>query len=184
MRTFYILFIPILTGLIFGSCQPPNNQATNQNTTFQSADSLVTFVKANINTISVTDLKSDMDAEEPYILVDVRTPGEHDLGYILGSVNIPRGFLELRINRESFWEDEGMYSPLKEDKLIIVCKSGTRSALAAYTLMQMGFENVYSLDGGYLAWKKAFPELVHSITPIQSTPVQGQVAAEEDSGGC
>lgn len=185
MRTFNILFFSILAGLVLWACQPTQKQYTTPDQAFISVDSLVKNVKAEVNVMSKEELKSAMDQEEMYILVDVRTPGEHNQGYILGSVNIPRGFLELRIYKESFWEDEGMYAPLKDDKLIVFCKSGTRSAFAAQTLEQMGFENVYSLDSGFTAWKKAYPDLIHSITPLISKPVQGNTAAaEEDTGGC
>ena len=172
----------ILT-IILMACQPSSEQSSN----FESATDMVASAKSQIVELTVEDFKSMMDEEEMYVLVDVRSKGEFESGYIAGAVNIPRGFLEFWINRESFWDGEGMYVPLKEDKLILSCRSGNRSALAALTLQNMGFENVYSLQGGWTAWQQAYPELTNSVvsqaagtTPTEATSGQ----EEEDVGGC
>ena len=76
---------------------------------------------------------------ENAIIVDVRETDEYDSGHIDGSVNIPVG------NISSIDYD-------KDTKIIVYCVSGTRSANAAKELIEMGYTNVYNLDGGIINW--------------------------------
>jgi molybdopterin/thiamine biosynthesis adenylyltransferase/rhodanese-related sulfurtransferase len=80
------------------------------------------------------------------ILVDVREKDEYLEGYIPGARWIPRGFLELRIEEQV---------PEKNSDVILYCAGGTRSALAAKSLAELGYSNVSSLAGGFSAWKRA-----------------------------
>jgi rhodanese-related sulfurtransferase len=80
------------------------------------------------------------------ILVDVREKDEYLEGYIPGARWIPRGFLELRIEEQV---------PEKSSDVILYCAGGTRSALAARSLAELGYRNVSSLAGGFSAWKRA-----------------------------
>ncbi len=80
------------------------------------------------------------------ILVDVREPDETVSGVVASSVKIPRGMLELQI--EAAISD-------RSQEIILMCAGGTRSALAAKTLQDMGYEHVSSLAGGFTAWKDA-----------------------------
>ena len=81
-----------------------------------------------------------------YLFIDVREPNETTMGIIPGAVLIPRGVLEFRI--AGAVEDPNT-------QIIVYCKSGGRSSLAAYTLKQMGFTNVISMTGGWMAWEEA-----------------------------
>ena len=84
-----------------------------------------------------------------YVFIDVREPNETKMGHIPGAVLIPRGKLEFLITGSV--EDQ-------DTKIVVYCKSGGRSALAAYTLARMGYENVLSMAGGFTAWADAgFP---------------------------
>jgi len=80
------------------------------------------------------------------ILVDVREKDEWTEGYIPGAQWIPRGFLELRV------EDQ---IPERSSEVILYCAGGTRSALAARSLAELGYTNVKSMAGGFSAWKRA-----------------------------
>src|SRR4051812_1860683 len=80
------------------------------------------------------------------ILIDVREKDEWTEGFIPGAQWIPRGFLELRI------EDQ---VPEKSTPVILYCAGGTRSALAARSLADLGYGNVTSMAGGFTAWKRA-----------------------------
>ena len=80
------------------------------------------------------------------VLIDVREKDEWMEGFIPGARWIPRGFLELRI------EDQ---VPEKDVPVILYCAGGTRSALAARALGDLGYSNVSSLAGGFSAWKRA-----------------------------
>ena len=80
------------------------------------------------------------------ILIDVREKDEWTEGFIPGARWIPRGFLELRI------EDQ---VPERSSEIILYCAGGTRSALAARSLAELGYTNVKSMAGGFTAWKRA-----------------------------
>jgi molybdopterin/thiamine biosynthesis adenylyltransferase/rhodanese-related sulfurtransferase len=85
-------------------------------------------------------------ATPPEVLIDVRELDEHNDGYIPGSIYIPRGKLELRI------ED---VVPQREATIVLYCAGGNRSALAAKTLGELGYRNVSSLAGGFTAWTQS-----------------------------
>jgi molybdopterin/thiamine biosynthesis adenylyltransferase/rhodanese-related sulfurtransferase len=79
------------------------------------------------------------------VLVDVRESEEWDAGHIPGAKHVPRGYLESRI--------EGAVAD-RDQRVVIYCASGQRSALAANTLReQLGYENVASMNGGITLWK-------------------------------
>jgi len=78
------------------------------------------------------------------VLVDVRESDEWRQGHIPQAVGIPRGFLELRIEEKV---------PDHNAPVILQCASGTRSLLAARSLHEMGYENLFNLNGGFNAWK-------------------------------
>ncbi|HEY0193423.1 MAG TPA: molybdopterin-synthase adenylyltransferase MoeB, partial [Kofleriaceae bacterium] len=79
-------------------------------------------------------------------IIDVREPDEHAQGAIPGAVHIPRGFLELRIERAV---------PERATPVVLYCASGTRSVLAARSLLELGYADVRSLAGGFTGWKRA-----------------------------
>jgi molybdopterin/thiamine biosynthesis adenylyltransferase/rhodanese-related sulfurtransferase len=99
-------------------------------------------VKASIAETTVDHLKQ----QRPSVLIDVREGDEHQEGYIPGALWIPRGKLELRI------EDA---VPERDTDIVLYCAGGTRSALAARALHELGYSRVRSLAGGFGAWKKA-----------------------------
>jgi len=73
------------------------------------------------------------------IIIDVRTAEEYNEGHIANSINIPVDNIS-----------EITYA--KEDKIIVYCASGVRSATAAKALVDNGYTNVYNLDGGLINW--------------------------------
>jgi sulfur-carrier protein adenylyltransferase/sulfurtransferase len=77
-------------------------------------------------------------------IIDVRETGEIASGLLPGAKHVPRGFLETRI--------EGAV-PDHSQRVIVYCAGGTRSALAARTLNELGYENVESMTGGITLWK-------------------------------
>ena len=99
-------------------------------------------VKSEIRETSVDEVAR----QKPARLIDVREGDEYEEGYIPGATWIPRGKLELRI------ED---VVPDREAELVLYCAGGTRSALAARSLEQLGYRNVRSLAGGFGAWKRS-----------------------------
>src|SRR6185437_4364540 len=77
-------------------------------------------------------------------LIDVRESGEWDGGHLPGARHVPRGYLESRIDAQV---------PDRSQHVILYCASGQRSALAANTLQELGFEHVESMTGGITLWK-------------------------------
>ena len=119
------------------------------------ARSLEDFVRAALESVEeisaegVAQILAKPDRAGWYF-VDVREPDEYAEGHIPGARNFPRGFLEVRADLEHYKRD-----PWLEDrgrKLILYCGGGHRSALAAKTLQEMGFERVLSLAKGWTGW--------------------------------
>lgn len=81
-------------------------------------------------------------------LIDVREANEVLEGVIPGSVWVARGLLEFQIVAIS---QQLGWSP--DDEIYICCRSGNRSALAALSLLEMGFKKPISIAGGYTAWR-------------------------------
>lgn len=100
--------------------------------------------KREIQEIDVPALKSMQQRKEDFELIDVREPEEVQRGTIPGAKHISRGILERDIDK---------ITTDKNRKLVLYCGGGNRSALAAWMLKKMGFNNVYSLIGGWSAWK-------------------------------
>ncbi len=106
---------------------------------------------AVIETVSVQDLDYMLDDADT-VLVDVRETVEREEGLIPGSVHAPRGLLEFQADPDSPAHNAS-FRP--EARLVLYCGTGGRSALAAKTLIDMGFTDVASLAGGYQAWQLA-----------------------------
>ncbi len=120
--------------------------------TAKSAMDLVNDAKGQIENLTPDEVQREM-AEGNATLIDLRESEElQQNGKIEGSINAPRGMLE-------FYADASLpyHKPEfdKNNRLILHCASGGRSALAAATLQQMGYTNVAHLDGGFTGWKKA-----------------------------
>ena len=113
---------------------------------------LLAEANAVIESVSVQDLAYLMEDSEA-ILVDVRELVERETdGAIPGSIHVSRGMLEFKADPDSpVYEND--LNP--EDRLILYCGTGGRSALAAKTLSDMGYQDVSSLAGGYAAWRAA-----------------------------
>jgi rhodanese-related sulfurtransferase len=80
------------------------------------------------------------------LVLDVREQGEYDAGHILGSKLIPLGKLKERLG------EVGKY---REQPVVVVCRSGQRSASACVLMGKQGFAQVMNLNGGIAAWQKA-----------------------------
>jgi molybdopterin/thiamine biosynthesis adenylyltransferase/rhodanese-related sulfurtransferase len=113
---------------------------------------LLQQVRAEISEIDATDARALIETETPLVL-DVREQDEWDEGHIPGAVHVPRGHLESRIERAA---------PDQTRPVLIYCSAGNRSAFAAKTLSELGYEEVASLAGGFTDWKRnGFPVQLH-----------------------
>ncbi len=106
---------------------------------------------AEIETISVHAATNSL-GDPDVLFVDVREAHELAAGMIPGSFHAPRGFLEFFADPEC-----PMHKPelARATKIIVFCASGGRSTLAAKTLMDMGYSDVFNMAGGMVAWKAA-----------------------------
>jgi sulfur-carrier protein adenylyltransferase/sulfurtransferase len=118
---------------------------------------LLQQVRDEIAEVDAGSARELIDARDP-LIVDVREQDEWDEGHIPGAIHIPRGFLESRIERAA---------PDSTRPVLLYCSAGNRSAFAAKTLAELGYEEVASLAGGFTDWKRnGFPvELSAGLDP-------------------
>ncbi len=100
-----------------------------------------------MQTITVQELKERLDNGESIHLIDVREPNEN-ADFNIGGTLLPLGDIR---NMQTETIDN-----LKNDEVILYCRSGNRSGIATQILEQLGFENVKNLTGGMLAWQQNF----------------------------
>ncbi|TKD08525.1 molybdopterin-synthase adenylyltransferase MoeB [Polyangium fumosum] len=105
---------------------------------------LIAEVRKTISTVTLEEIKRRLEAREPMVLVDVREKDENRAGYIPGALSVPRGFLEMQIEQKV---------PDKNAPVVLYCAGGTRSALAAKTLLDLGYTRVESANPGFVRWK-------------------------------
>lgn len=123
---------------------------------------LIEQVKSEIRETDVETVHGRLEAGDDFTIIDVRERDEFADGHLPGAEFIPRGLLDLRI--ENTVSD-------KSRPVVLYCAGGTRSALAARTLEELGYETVESMAGGFGAWKrKGYNfEMPKILTPEQST---------------
>ena len=101
--------------------------------------------KTRIKEISLDEAKKELDAGKA-VFLDIRTAKEYKKGHLPKAVFMQRGLLEFKIAKKL---------PDKNAKVIVYCKTGGRSSLATDTLKKMGYTDVVSMAGGWVAWAKA-----------------------------
>ena len=117
--------------------------------TIKSSQTLVTEALSEVKTITA-DEALKLSNENKCTLIDIREKGELDkTGRIENSNHIPRGMLEFWLDPEGPYFKSGKIDMSKE--MILFCAGGLRSALAAKSLKEMGFEKVSHIDGGFAA---------------------------------
>lgn len=123
-----------------------------------SAQQLVAAAQSQIQQITVQQLFSLW--QDPHSrLIDVREPEEFNQNHIDRAMNLPRGVLEMKLHQHpavaAHSDSLQALQALAEQPLYLICRSGARSALAAQSLQQMGFTQVFSVQGGFQAWLDA-----------------------------
>jgi molybdopterin/thiamine biosynthesis adenylyltransferase/rhodanese-related sulfurtransferase len=121
---------------------------------------LIADIRKRTKQVSLEEIKRRLEAHEKVTLVDVREKDEWRGGYIPGAVSIPRGFLEIQAEQKL---------PDKNARIVAYCAGGTRSALAAATLQELGYTNVETANPGFVRWKDLnYPmELPAQLTDAQ-----------------
>ena len=122
----------------------------------KTGQQLVKEVLPQITEVTVEQLKAAQN-DENTLIIDVREPQEFQESHIDGAVLMPRGVLEMKIHTHPavshLNEPSDALNELAKRNLYLICRTGGRSALAAHSLQQMGFTNVYSVKGGMTAWQ-------------------------------
>jgi rhodanese-related sulfurtransferase len=106
----------------------------------------------DVQEIMPWDLEARLQENPDLLIVDVREPYEFDAMHIAGSISVPRGILESACE----WEYEETIPALvqaRDREVVVVCRSGYRSVLAAHSLQVLGYRNVISLKTGLRGWK-------------------------------
>ena len=117
--------------------------------TIKSSQTLVSEALQEVKTISATEALK-LSNENKCNLIDIRERGELDkMGRVENSNHIPRGMLEFWLDPDGPYFKSGKLDMTKE--MVLFCAGGLRSALAAKSLKEMGFENVSHIDGGFAA---------------------------------
>ena len=117
--------------------------------TIKSSQTLVSEALSKVKTITA-DEALKLSNEDKCTLIDIREKGELDkTGRIENSNHIPRGMLEFWLDPEGPYFKSGKIDMNKE--MVLFCAGGLRSALAAKSLKEMGFEKVSHIEGGFAA---------------------------------
>jgi len=107
---------------------------------------IVNDAKSRIKELNVADTRNRLAANPNAKLIDVREDNEWNQAHAAGAEHLGKGIIERDIETRV---------PDKSTELILYCGGGYRSALAADVLQKMGYTNVWSMAGGWKAWKEA-----------------------------
>lgn len=136
MKAYLLLIVLLMTSAV--ACQ--NTETANQDT---SASATIESPAAVLKVLSPAEFAIKTKGEVQ--LVDVRRPEEFAAGHIEGAINY--NFLGPDFNKEVVQLD-------KNKPVLLYCRSGRRSGAASQKLQDMGFKEIYDLQGGYLNWTK------------------------------
>jgi rhodanese-related sulfurtransferase len=107
---------------------------------------LVNDSKSRIREVTVNETQQRLKENPDAKLIDVREDNEWDAAHAAGAMHLGKGIIERDIETTV---------PDKDTEVILYCGGGYRSALAADALQKMGYTNVFSMAGGWKAWKES-----------------------------
>jgi len=107
---------------------------------------LVNDAKGRVKEVTVTETQERLAANPNALLIDVREDNEWQAEHARGAEHLGKGIIERDIETAV---------PDKSTELILYCGGGYRSALASDALQKMGYTNVWSMAGGWKAWKES-----------------------------
>jgi rhodanese-related sulfurtransferase len=108
----------------------------------KTGQDLIDEAKQQIDEVTPEQVREMQARKDRVVYLDVREPNEWNLGRLPQAVHLPRGNLETKV--------EAMID--RAQRVVVYCARGNRSALAALTMKQMGYENVASMAGGFQGW--------------------------------
>ncbi len=134
-----LIFLLIISLTLFSSCSgKENTETTSTNTTENAVNNILGYEQ-----ISGEQAKLLMDTEKDYIIIDARTEEEFKEGHIEGAILIPEYEIGERAEKEL---------PNKDQLILVYCRSGRRSKIAAQALADLGYTNVKEF-GGIIDWQ-------------------------------
>lgn len=134
MNKIIAIVLSVTTMLILPACQNDSNDSTSAS----SSGNTITYEQ-----ITGAEAKALMDSQTNYIIIDARTQSEYDDGHIPGAILIPEYEIKERAKNEL---------PDKNQLILVYCRSGRRSKIAAEALVQLGYTNVKEF-GGIIDWE-------------------------------
>ncbi|PYO09173.1 MAG: sulfurtransferase [Gemmatimonadetes bacterium] len=117
--------------------------------TLKTGQDLIDEAKQQIEEVTPEQVREMQARNERVVYLDVREPNEWNLGRLPQAIHLPRGNLETKV--------EALID--RNQRVVIYCARGNRSALAALTMKQMGYENVASMARGIQGWAEINGEI-------------------------
>ncbi|MCK4744101.1 MAG: rhodanese-like domain-containing protein [Sulfuriflexus sp.] len=122
---------------------------------------IVEETSKTITEIMPWDLEEKLESTTPPMLLDIREPYEFDAMHIKNSISTPRGILETACEF-NFEETIPELASAREQEIIVICRSGNRSVLAAAVMQELGYQNIASLKTGLRGWNDYEQEMVNN----------------------
>ncbi|MBI1421818.1 MAG: rhodanese-like domain-containing protein [Gammaproteobacteria bacterium] len=132
--------------------------------------SMVAALTAETHEIMPWDLEQQLASNTPPLLLDIRCRDEYNDAHIQGSLNVPRGILEIAVDY-GYEETEPELVEARDKSIVVLCRSGNRSVLAAHTLRSMGYQHVASLRTGLRGWND-YEQALYNVTGQRMDPDQ------------
>ena len=117
----------------------------------KSIDDFINEALKSVDELFPWDLEDAIKSNTDILLLDIREPYEFDAMHIEDAINIPRGVLETACDYD-FEETVPELVEAREREIVVICRSGKRSVLAADVMQQMGYRRVRSLKTGMRGW--------------------------------
>jgi rhodanese-related sulfurtransferase len=138
---------------------------------------LLAEAAAQVPELMPWDLQALLQSAAPPLVLDVREPAEFALAHVAGSLLVPRGLLEAACE----WDYDDTVPELvaaRQRTVVVVCRSGNRSLLAALQMQRMGYQDVRSLRTGIRGWNDAEQPLLDGAEqPVSADDAEPRLAA-------
>ena len=131
---------------------------------------LVAACLPEINEVFPWDVEEKLASDNPPLIVDLCEANEFNTVHIEGSLHVPRGILESACEYD-FEDTVKELVEARDREVIVVCRAGNRSALAAYTLQLMGYSKVSSMKTGLRGWNDYELPLVDKTGKLVSSEI-------------
>ena len=117
----------------------------------KSIDDFINEALKNVDELFPWDLEEEINNKADILLLDIREPYEFDAMHIEGAISVPRGILETACDYD-YEETVPELVEAREREIVVICRSGKRSVLAADVMQQMGYRKLRSLKTGMRGW--------------------------------